>query len=184
MSCVKSYTYPISNNEGGLFGIFFGNNQGNENIKYYITIQVLGGDGNFHPVKVIADTGNDVTLLTKATADYLGLNPNFGSLLEVSGIREGMVSRFKKIKTHIQLGDLNPIIAEIGFALDTDSLQENLLGNKGILGSGHFNFIYKKDSLTIIDNVNSCGATTAMYTEKSKYRTKNNLDSYFTKRYY
>lgn len=178
MSCVKSYTYPISNNEGGLAGIFFGNsNKDSTNVKYYITIQILGGDGNFKPVKVIADTGNDITLLTKATADYLGFNPNFGSLLEVSGIREGMVSRFRKIQTHIQLGDLNPVLAEIGFALDRDSLQENLLGNKGILGSGHYKFIYDKDSLTVVDNVNTCDSTTSMYAEKNKY-------SYYTRRYY
>lgn len=117
----------------------------------------------------VSNTGNDITLITKASADYIGFHPSIGALLEVSGIREGMVSRFKKINTYIQLGNLRPVLTEVGFALDKDSLQENLLGNKGVLSSGHFQFIYSKNSLKIIDNVNCGGTTTSQYAEKSKY---------------
>lgn len=185
MSCVKSYTYDIQQSDnGGLFGLFFGGGGNNDkNVKYYITINIMSAYGDYKPVRIIADTGNDITLLTKSTADMLGFNPNIGALLEVSGIREGMVSRFKKINTFVQLGNLQPVRVEVGFALDHDSLQENLLGNKGILSSGNFSFVYGKDSLTIYDNINTCGVTSGMAKEKLKYK-KNTMDSYFTKRYY
>lgn len=141
MPCV--YTYSIPKGMG-------------TNVKYYISVNILGGDGDYKPVTVIADSGNDITLLTQSTANQLGLHPSIGTLLEVSGIQEDMVSRFKKINTYIQIGNFAPVIAEIGFALDNNSLQENLLGNKDILSSGKFKFTFSSDKLTITSNDGNC----------------------------
>lgn len=102
------------------------------------------------------NSGNDITLLTQNTAHQLGLHPSLGVLLEVSGIRENMISRFKKITTYIQIGNFTPVLAEIGFAIDGNSLQENLLGNKDILSSGKFKFIYSADKLTVVSTQGNC----------------------------
>jgi Aspartyl protease len=188
MSCIpNSYTYPISrSNQGGFLGL--GGTPGNENTKYYITVKILGADNQrWIGVRLIADTGNDVTLLTKNTADMLGFHEGMGTLLQVSGIRKGMISRFEQINTYIQLGDLTPVNATIAYALDDDSLQENLLGNKGILASGNFEFRYDNDSLTIYDRINACDMTTGMMKEKNRYsdmnkNRENNFWSMYTSR--
>lgn len=138
----------------------------------------------------VSNTGNDITLLTKQTGSYLGFSPGIGTPLEVSGIRPGMVSHFEKIRTKIQLGDLQPIEAEIGFALEDGALQENLLGNKGILSSGRYEFHYDHDSLTILDRVNNCDMTTGQAMEKSRYshinknRDNDYWDYYFSRNFY
>ena len=136
MSCVKSYTFPIGG--ASTKGLFFGSEADDVNQKYYIDVNIMSAYGEFKLVKIIADTGNDITLITKKTADALGFHPSMGTLLEVSGIREGMVSKFKKITTQIQLGDLTPATVEMAFAVDDESLAENLLGNKGLLSSGQY----------------------------------------------
>src|SRR3982751_2863777 len=138
MSCVKSYTFPIGGN--ATKGLFFGSEADDVNQKYYIDVNIMSAYGEFKLVKIIADTGNDITLLTKKTADALGYHPSMGTLLEVSGIREGMVSKFKKVTTQIQLGDLTPATVEVAFAIDDASLAENLLGNKGLLSSGNYEY--------------------------------------------
>ena len=182
MSCVKSYTFPIGG--ASTKGLFFGSEADDVNQKYYIDVNIMSAYGEFKLVKIIADTGNDITLITKKTADALGFHPSMGTLLEVSGIREGMVSKFKKITTQIQLGDLTPATVEMAFAVDDESLAENLLGNKGLLSSGQYEYRYTDKNLTIIDRVNTCDMTMGMAQAKSVYSNDNkNVESSFWTNY-
>lgn len=190
MSCVKSYTYPIEPAGGNfLSGLFFGKGGGGHT-KYYININVLGADGQFKPLRIISDTGNDVTLITNSSARYLGFHAGMGAPMVVSGIREGMVSHFEKVHTKIQLGDLTPVTVELAFALEPDGLQENLLGNKDILSSGNYEFRYDHDSVTIVDRVNTCDMSMSMAEAKSKYGNNNKVldnaywTTYFSRNFY
>ena len=168
-----------------LVDFWSGGGGGGGHTKYYGNVNILGADGHFKPIRMILDTGNDVTLVTNSSARYLGFSPGMGTPLVVSGIKQGMVSHFEKVRTQVQLGDLTPVTVELAFALEPEGLQENLLGNKDILSSGKYEFRFDHDSVTIIDRVNACDNTMAMAEAKSRYSNHNKVvDSDFWTNYY
>lgn len=111
--------------------------------RYHIDIKVLRADNTcMQPVqcmaqiKILADVGADVTLLTNTEAKKLGYNLDMiYDQFPVAGIN-GKPNEFKQIDTWVQIGEMEPIFCPVGLAAQADGLYENLLGNKGLVGSG------------------------------------------------
>ena len=107
----------------------------------------MGGDGRIYPVTYLIDSGNDISILTRATADKLGFNPDVeGELFFVKGIA-GPGQRFKKMINTIKIGNLTPMKVRMGMAIEPQSLSENLLGRQDIFDSGRLEIIYDEDSI-------------------------------------
>src|SRR5690242_20983973 len=75
----------------------------------YITINLQGTDGQFHPIKGILDTGNDITLLTPAASSELGLTQGHSTgQFNVKGIgAKPMV--FNNVKLLAKVQDTAPV---------------------------------------------------------------------------
>src|SRR5690349_5430415 len=117
--------------------------------KKEIIVKILDANQQWVPVRAIFDTGNDLTILTAATAKQLGLyNPNIGQPLDISGIAGGG-QNFRMFPNYIQIGDLQPIKISMGFALNNESLPVNLIGNKDILDSGKYTVIMDEDTIEL-----------------------------------
>ena len=118
--------------------------------RYHITVGILGFDKQFHDVNILADTGNDVTLLKASTAKQLGVDPQTlaANTFPVSGI-SGAPNPFKEIKTLVLFPGLRPTWITVGLAQQEDHLTENLLGRKDILDNGKYEISYDNDSVTI-----------------------------------
>lgn len=107
----------------------------------------MGADKRMHPVTVLADTGNDVTLLTTHTARQLGYDPTrVGELFQVMGIT-GPPQNFSRIKNYIQIAKFKPFPVTMGLAHKQSSLAENLLGVQDVLSTGRFQLRYDLDSV-------------------------------------
>jgi len=104
-----------------------------------------------HQINIIFDPGDDITLLTRKTADSLGLNPETmpGSTFPVTGIT-GAGQPFKKINNLIQIGELSPIYIPMGLAFQPESLAEDLLGRKGVM-DGPYQTVIEPQGLTFVE---------------------------------
>jgi hypothetical protein len=116
--------------------------------RYMIRIKVLSADGScavetecvqdMSEVEIASDPGADMILLTKKVADKLGyvvdLIPASHNFF-VQG-KSGEPTTFKEVQTWIQIGNMKPLNAPVGLAVDEDALIENLFGNRGTLDSG------------------------------------------------
>lgn len=92
--------------------------------------------------QILGDVGSDVTLLKTSEAMRLGYNLDMiYDSFPVQGI-SGDPQEFKEISTWVQIGGMRPLYAPIGFATTTQGLEENLLGNRGILDTGQIEAIY------------------------------------------
>jgi len=113
-----------------------------------ITIGMKGSDGQMHQVELLADTGNDITLVKRSTAESLGFNPDVhGTSFPVAGITNDP-QEFKKIWNLIKLGpELRPVWIRMGMAMREESLAENLLGKLDILDNGRYEITYDLDSV-------------------------------------
>jgi len=113
-----------------------------------VSIGMRGGDGQMHQVQVLADTGNDITLIKRSTAEMLGYNPDTqGTPFPVAGITNDP-QEFKKIWNLVKLGPrLRPVYIRMGMALKEESLAENLLGKLDILDNGRYEITYDLDSV-------------------------------------
>ena len=117
--------------------------------KKEVMVKVGNSQGQLVPIKMIMDSGNDISILTAQTAKQLGLyNPNVGETISISGIAGGG-QEFKMFKNWIQFGNMRPIQVNMGFALRNESLPVNLVGNKDILDSGHYTLIMDEDSIEL-----------------------------------
>ncbi len=97
--------------------------------RYFITIKIKNASGGFSPVRVLADSGNDITILTHNTARSLGYDTskmNDVSSFHVKGIN-GQPAEFKEINTQVIIGNI-PLIIPIGLATKDEDLSDNLLG--------------------------------------------------------
>jgi hypothetical protein len=129
---------------------------------YPITIQIQNRHGGWTPVRALSDTGNEISIFKKEVAEELGLNMEDGEHFKVAGIN-GQGREFRRFKLMVKIGNLEPIRATIGFAMNKGDLVENLLGNADVLKSGKFQVTYDKDTVTYTQKalnarVSSCDA--------------------------
>jgi hypothetical protein len=111
--------------------------------RYHIPIKIRGKDGMLHDVVILADTGNDVTLLRTSTSNMLGFDPinEMGQVFPVGGIT-GDAQPFMKIWNLIQIGNLRPTYIRMGLAEREESLMEDLLGRQDVFDSGKYSVTY------------------------------------------
>lgn len=117
---------------------------------YPVTVQVQNAMGGMTPIQMLADTGNQSTILKLEEAQKLGLDLSQGEPFMVGGIN-GEPTEFRRFKLWIRLGNLDPLQIKIGFSTTPDGLIENLLGNEDILTSGKIEARYGKDGVTYVE---------------------------------
>ena len=93
-----------------------------------INIKILGGDGTWHDMKILADSGNDITLLNASDGARLklGYTPG-GETFAVEGIADA-TRNFSMVETWIQIGTLKPIKIPLGVEHPPQQLEDSLLG--------------------------------------------------------
>lgn len=121
-----------------------------EHQRPFVTLNFLHKNGTqWVPIKVLADTGNDTTLLSKEDGIRLGFNPDVlqGDPVGVRGVGEG-TSDFEKFMTQVQIENFPPVAIPISVAAKPGQLSDNLLGREGILN--RFNITYTGNSVVFI----------------------------------
>jgi hypothetical protein len=118
---------------------------------HHIPIQFLGMDGKMHEIKLLADTGNDITLITRETAqNKLGINPDTippGTEFDVFGINPNQPIVAKEITNMIKIGGLRPVWIPMGIVAEFGAFAEDLLGRRGLLDNGLYSITYDEDSV-------------------------------------
>jgi len=114
----------------------------------HIMVDILSADDRWVPVRLLADTGNDVTLLNEKTAQDLGLTtPEILARavpFKVQGIAAAPMD-FMMIKRPVRMGgSTTPIEIKIGVG----PLRENLLGREDVLDKFEMTFTKSKLKLT------------------------------------
>lgn len=144
---------------------------------YHIEIQILGMDSQMHPVKILADTGNDITLITRETAqNILGINPDIiqgGTEFDVFGIDPNTPVVAKEINNMIRLGSLRPVFIPMGIVSEFGAFAEDLLGRRGLLDNGLYEVVYDEDSVDFREkhiNMNMGNTEDIMYKPDSRTR--------------
>lgn len=91
-----------------------------------IPIKILDSNNRFQSVQILADTGNDITLITPSIANQLGINyKKEGKPFLVAGI-SGNPSTYYMVSRLIQLGNMAPVTFRIGVG----SVPISLLGRE------------------------------------------------------
>jgi len=128
--------------------------------RYYGNVEVMTPSGQYQAIRALIDSGNDVSILTNATAVQLGFH--VASIKErffVRGIN-GEAKEFAEVKTKIKIcNQLSPIPLTLGLALDNDALTDNLIGRKDVFDNGKIEIAYDDDSITFrekSDRVTTC----------------------------
>jgi hypothetical protein len=105
---------------------------------YRIPLQIQSAHGSMTEIPIIFDTGNDITLLKADTAQHLGYDPHNmeGHVFPVTGIT-GAGQPFRKVSVMIRIGQLRPIMIEMGMALQQESLAEDLFGRKDVMDGAY-----------------------------------------------
>lgn len=125
----------------------------------YITVDVQGMDGQFHPIKGILDTGNDITLLMPSAAQELGISPMNGQgTFNVKGIgAKPMV--FTNVTLLMRVKGTQPVPIRAGAQIPQmgdDHLRDNLFGRKDLLDN--FDILMSKGSIELHQTANAGGA--------------------------
>lgn len=125
-----------------------------------------GKDGQFHQIIILADSGNDVTLLRLSTSNMLGFDPpnENGMAFPVGGIT-GAPQIFTKIWNLIQIGNLRPTYVRMGLAHMEESLAEDLLGRQDIFDSGKYSIAYDNMGVTFKELHSPMDLATSSYTQ-------------------
>jgi hypothetical protein len=139
-----------------------------------ITIQIKNNYGGWTNVTALSDTGNEISIFKREVADSLGLNLNQGESFNVAGINGGG-RQFKRFKLYVRIGNLQPVIATIGFAVNKGDLVENLLGNADIVKSGKFQVTYDNNGVTYTQKALSARVSTCDGDHVTEQEILNNL---------
>jgi len=116
----------------------------------FVTLKFLHANKKqWVPIKLLADTGNDTTLISKEDGIRLGFNPDVmqGDPVGVRGVGEG-TSDFEKFYTSVQIENFPPVNIPVSIAAKAGQLSDNLLGREGILN--RFNITYTGDRVIFI----------------------------------
>lgn len=145
--------------------------------KKEIIVNVMNPQGQMVPIRMVFDTGNDISILTAQTAKQLGwYNPNLGEKISISGIAGGG-QEFNVFPNWIQFGNMRPIKVKMGFALRDESLPVNLVGNKDIIDSGQYSVTMDDSKIELhekmpIGNIDMRYSGGAMPTAPVNYYTR------------
>ena len=122
----------------------------------HINIRIMGGDGVWRTQKILADSGNDITLLnaTDGIRNRLGMGP--GESFAVEGIADA-TRQFRMDETWIQIGDLKPIKIPLGVEQGQQQLEDSLLGREGAMEK--YTVVYTGDQVIFLEKETgeSCG---------------------------
>lgn len=129
---------------------------GGEEGRPHINIKIMGGDGVWRDLKILADSGNDITLLnaTDGARNRLGMGP--GESFGVEGIADSP-RNYKMAETWIKIGDLNPIKIPLGVETGQQQLDDSLLGREGAMEK--YTIVYTGDQVIFLEKATgeSCG---------------------------
>jgi len=93
----------------------------------FVNVMMMGKDRQFHPVKLMVDSGNDLTLISQQTAHELGYSTRDGEPFHVAGISQ-TAQDFSMINTMIRIGSYPPIHIGVGIG----DVKDNLLGRQDV----------------------------------------------------
>lgn len=120
--------------------------------RYHVTMGILGMDSKMHEIPILFDTGNDVTLITRETAEgVMKLSPDLidpSAGFPVYGITDKPVTALK-IRNMIKLGPLRPVWIEMGIVAEKGAFAEDLIGRRCLLDNGLYSVTYDEDSVDI-----------------------------------
>lgn len=98
--------------------------------------------GSYMPITVLADTGSDITLISREDGERIGFAPSMGGEpFMVGGVGAGAVP-FTKFATMLKFQSLQPVRVDFGVAKNYNALRDNLLGREDILDN--YNVTYSK----------------------------------------
>jgi hypothetical protein len=89
----------------------------------YVTIKIAGPNGQFIPVRMLYDTGNDIFLINEETGRRLGIPADAGTPFSVMGVSAGLI-RPRLVRLMVQMGCLKPRLFRVGVG----AVPENLMG--------------------------------------------------------
>lgn len=114
-----------------------------------ITIGFLNASrSGFSSIQVLADTGSDITLISREDGERLGFRPSAtGDKFGVGGVGAGALG-FAKFTTMVKIGNLNPIQINFGVAEQYGALRDNLLGRENILSK--FDVTYSENQVKFV----------------------------------
>lgn len=117
------------------------------NSAHNITVNFLNASRNsYQPVRILADTGSDITLISREDGERLGFSPTkSGNKFGVGGVGAGAVE-FAKFSTMIRIENLAPVQIDFGVAEKYGALRDNLLGREDILDQ--YNITFSRGSVT------------------------------------
>jgi hypothetical protein len=132
--------------------------------RYHMPIMCRRKDGMFQKINVLADSGNDVTLLKLSTSKMLGFEPmqEMGDVFPVGGITGGP-QHFKKIWNTVMIGGLRPMYIRMGLAYMEESLAEDLLGRQDVFDSGKLEVTYDDKGVSFREKHDPLDITTSDY---------------------
>lgn len=117
---------------------------------HFVTIGFLNANRNaFVPIRILADSGSDITLLTRQDGEQLGFYPERSmNKFGVGGVGKGAVE-FSRFSTLVKVENHEPI--QINFGVSDkyeyeDGLRDNLLGRESVLD--HYNITFSSSSVT------------------------------------
>lgn len=109
----------------------------------YATVFLQSVDGNYYPVRMLADSGNDVTLITHEAARMLGLRQEMGQPFSVEGVAPGVMTQFMLFQVPMRIGNYQPFYATIGVG----DVSQNLLGRRDVFS--RFDVTYTADKQVV-----------------------------------
>lgn len=118
----------------------------------YATVHIQARDGNYYPSQMLADSGNDITLINFQTARMLGLRPEEGRHFQVEGVVPGVKSDFYMYQLPIKIGMFPPFYATVGVG----EIQQNLLGRRDVFDK--FNVTYTANRQVVFQCTRCAGA--------------------------
>ena len=123
--------------------------------RYFGNIDVMTPSGQYQQVRALIDSGNDISIFTRSTAERLGFHvESMKERFFVRGIN-GEAKEFAQVSTKIKIcNQLHPIPVTIGLALDNDALSDNLIGRKDIFDNGKIEIVYDENSITFREKSN------------------------------
>lgn len=109
-----------------------------------LPVQVKGKRGNWVTISLYLDTGADISILPKSSADILGIPLRSGSEVIVVGLAGELIRAYIH-ELECKLGDFEPLSAK--FAISEKETVVPVLGREGFFQ--RFNFKFNNQNQTV-----------------------------------